>query len=130
MGFHKRNITKEIILSNINNIDFLLSSDASVLDDWSSKFIKDIDAKERIIREEIKKELMYSSGCPDRYENYKILKSLSETLISLMTNPSWLDIHFTQDKLGRFTDLKLEEMGVFEILKQKSIDRIIEHFNF
>lgn len=128
MGFHKRNITKDIILSNINDIDSLMSADAFIFDDWGYKFIKDLNIEERKLRKQIKEEQKLLTGCPDKHPKYKELKSLSETLVSLFNNPTWLDIHFTQDKLGRF-DLKLEEMCVFEILKQKSIDRIIEHYN-
>lgn len=127
MGFHKRNITKEIILSNINNIDSLMNADAFTFDDWGYKFIKDLNIEERKIREQIKEDQKIISGCPDKHHRYKELKSLSETLISLFNNPSWLDIHFTQEKLGRF-ELQLEEMGVFEILKEKSIKSIIKYY--
>jgi hypothetical protein len=129
MGFHKRNITKEIILSNINNIDSLLSADAFVLDDWSSKFIHDLDIKERELRKKIKEENKLSSvSCPDKNPNYKDLKSLSETLIGLMTDPDWLDIHFTQDKIGRF-DVPFESLGVLEDLKKIATDRIIKYYD-
>lgn len=127
MGFHNRTLTKEIILTNLHNIDSLLNADAFITDSWSSKFIKDINRKERLLREKIKLDNQFQSGCPNKHIDYSKLESLSETLISLKTNPDWLDIHFTQDKLGRF-HLEIHEMGVFEVLIEKSIDAIIIHF--
>jgi len=46
----------------------------------------------------------------------------------LKNNPSWLDIHFTQDKLGRFK-LDIDEFGVFDVLKEKSIKAIIDYYD-
>ncbi len=124
----KKYIRKEYLLINIVNIDSLLKSDLLVMDRWSTNFIKDMNYNERIIRKKIKEEESYKSGCPNNNINYFKLKSLSETLISLKTNPSWLDIHFTQDKLGRF-NLSIDEFGKFDILVQKSINSIINYYD-
>jgi hypothetical protein len=43
MGFNKRYINKEIILSNLSTIDILLKSDGLTMDVWSSNFIKDLN---------------------------------------------------------------------------------------
>jgi len=41
MGFNKRFITKNKILStNNSDLDILFSADALIMDDWSSKFLK------------------------------------------------------------------------------------------
>lgn len=126
MGFHKRYITKDIILSNILKLDVLLSSEILIMDDWSSRFVKDLDPLERKIRKKVIEEQI--SGCPDKHQNYSNLKSLSESLISLKTNPSWLDVHFVQDKLGRF-DLEIDEFGDLKKVSKKAIDKIIDYYS-
>jgi hypothetical protein len=126
MGFNKKYITKEGILSNMKDIKRYLKADALLMDDeWSVKFINDLDYNERQLRTKMKREI--TSGCPDKHKDYSKLKSLSETLISLMTNPSWLDIHFTQEKLGRF-QMEIHEFGNLDILKDKAIKSIIEYY--
>lgn len=126
MGFHKRYITKDIILSNILKLDVLLSSEILIMDDWSSKFVKDLDPIERKLRHKMILEQV--SGCPDKNQNYSSLKSLSESLISLKTNPSWLDVHFVQDKLGRF-DLEIDEFGDLNKISKKAINKIIAYYS-
>jgi hypothetical protein len=128
MGFHKRFITKYSVLENISDLDNLFDADALIMDDWSGKFSNDLNHEERKLREKIKEDQKYSSGCPDKHPDYPQLNSLSEALIGLMTNPTWLDIHFVQDKLGRF-QLEIDEFGDFEKLKTKSIEAIVNHFN-
>jgi hypothetical protein len=98
------------------------------MDSWSNQFTNDLDPSERKLREKIKEDQKYSSsGCTDKHPDYPKLKSLSETLIGLMTNPTWLDIHFTKTKLNlQFT---LEDSGQFEIQKNKCIASIIEYYD-
>ncbi len=43
MGFNKRYITKSKILNNLDNLTMLFKSDALILDEWSSKFHKEIN---------------------------------------------------------------------------------------
>jgi hypothetical protein len=128
MSFHKRYINKEILLENISNLDKLFKADALMMDDWMTKFYQDLDPVERQLRIKMNQELTFWSGCPDKHTDYPKLKSLAETLISLKNNPSWLDIHFTQDKLGRFK-LDIDEFGVFDVLKEKSIKAIIDYYD-
>lgn len=128
MGFHKRYISKETIISHITDLDTLFKADALIMDMWSTRFTQDLDEEERKIRQKIKEDQKLLSGCPDKHPDYHKLNSLSETLIDLMTNPTWLDIHFVQDKLGRF-QLEIDEFGDFEKLKTKSIEAIVNHFN-
>lgn len=126
MGFHKRYIKKQNILDNISKLDILLNSDILIMDDWSNRFTKDINLSERKIREKIKEEQKYLSGCPDKHPDYPQLNSLSEALIGLMTNPTWLDIHFTKTKLG--LQFSFEDLGLFETQKNKCIESIIEYY--
>lgn len=128
MGFHKRYITKYSVLDHIGDLDTLFKADALIMDMWSTRFTQDLDQEERKIRQKIKEDQKLLSGCPDKHPDYHKLNSLSETLIDLMTNPTWLDIHFVQDKLGRF-QLEIDEFGDFEKLKTKSIEAIVNHFN-
>lgn len=128
MGFHKRFVNKENILPNLGDIDSFLNSDALIFDDWSYKFYQDLNQEERKLRQQIKEDLKDFSGCPDKHPDYSKLLSLSETLISLINNPSWLDIHFTQDKLGRL-NLEIDEMGVLDKVKEKAIQAIIDYYD-
>jgi hypothetical protein len=98
------------------------------MDSWSNQFTNDLDPSERKLREKIKEDQKYSSsGCTDKHPDYPKLKSLSETLIGLMTNPTWLDIHFTKTKLN--LQFPLEDSGQFEIQKNKCIASIIEYYD-
>ena len=127
MGFNKKYINKEGILANINKLDVYLKSDAMVMDAWSGKFYKDLDKNERKLRDQIKVDNMCLSGCPNSHKDYTQLKSLSETLLSLMgDNPDWLDIHFALDKLK--PKIEEDQMGVFDELKEVAIKAIIEYY--
>jgi hypothetical protein len=127
MGFHKRFITKDLILSDIKNLDILLSADALFFDSWSERFCSDLDTEERKLREKIKEDQRILSGCHDKHEDYNKLNSLSETLIGLITNPTWLDIHFTKTKLH--LEFPFDWGGNFEIQKEKCIQEIIKYYD-
>lgn len=148
MGFNKIHIDKSDILSKLKSnkginyttplvremkIDQLFSkADAVITDSWSAKFLKDLNPKEREIRENLAKKHMLDSG-PFflRDADYKNLTSLSECLISLMTSGSdyfyhhWIDINFAIEKLG----IKVNNDADFEILKEKCINAIIKYFD-
>lgn len=126
MGFHKRFITKYSVLEHINDIDSLFDADALIMDNWSRKFSDDLNLEERKLREKIKEDQKFLSGCPDKHEDYSKLNSLSEALIGLMTNPTWLDIHFTKTKLG--LQFSFEDSGLLESQKNKCIESIIEYY--
>lgn len=127
MGFNKRFITQYSILENISNLDRLFKADALIMDMWSTRFTNDLNQEEREIREKIKEDQRILSGCPDKHPDYNKLKSLSETLISLKTDPTWLDIHFTKTKLG--LQFPFEDGGLFEVQKNKCIKAIIDYYN-
>jgi len=124
MGFNKKFITINSLLENIQNLEgYFGSADAFVFDDFSFKFYTELDSNEREIRKTIKSEL--KTGCPDSHPKYSELHSLSENLISLYKDPSWLEIHFTKDKLN----CSLEICGDFEEQKKLSINKIIDYFS-
>ena len=96
MGFHKRFITKDLILSqkDFESIDSLLDADALIFDTWSSNFFKRFDENYKIYQEKrnnhIEENKFASSFTnTDGFDKYHI----SNILINLKINPSWLDIH-------------------------------------
>jgi hypothetical protein len=129
MGFNKRYINKEIILSNLSTIDILLKSDGLTMDVWSSNFIKDLNKNQRKLRDELISDTIFSSNPNDvlNHKNFYLLNSLSETLINLSTNPSWVDIHIIYIKTG----FKIEESeaGFFDKISKKAIDAAISHYD-
>jgi hypothetical protein len=129
MGFNKRYLNKSLILSNLSKIDKLLNADALITDMWSSNFIKDLSEKQRKLREELVIDTMFSSN-PNavlNHKNFYLLNSLSEALINLSTNPSWVDIHIIYIKTG----FKIEESeaGSFDKISKKAIDAAISHYD-
>ena len=128
MGFHKRYINKVCILENITDLDTLFKADALIMDMWATKFTNDLNREERQLREKIKEDQKFLSGCPDKHPDYDKLDSLSEALVGLMTNPTWLDIHFTKTKLG--LQFPFEDGGLFEVQRDKCIKAIIDYYDF
>jgi len=139
MGFHKRYIHKDNILNILNSdddvasitrditIDRLFNADALIMDKWVNSFYEGLNPEERKIREYFyEKYLFYSLHEFLKDEEYPKLKSLSEALISLHRNPSWVDIIFTVEKLK--LTIKLDESGRFDSLIKKCINAIIDHF--
>jgi len=124
MGFHKRTIHKENILENIDNLDVLFHADALIMDDWSSKFKNDMSKKDRKLIDDIYEKNQFLSYHTD---DYKQLSSLSECLISLMTEPRWAPLLYTLERLE--VDIKEEERGRFHKLKAKAIDAIIKYYS-
>lgn len=126
MSFNKRRITKDGIIHNIGNIEKYLNADAIFLDKWSSSFINDLNTEERAIRIKIKEDQRFLSGCPDTHSDYNKLNSLAESLIGLLTDPNWLDIHFVNKKLSLPLDIK--NSGIFETQKEICINAIIDYY--
>ena len=127
MGFHKRYIRKENILDSISKLDTLLNAEILIMDNWSNRFTNDLNREERQLREKIKEDQKFLSGCPDKHPDYDKLNSLSEALVGLMTNPTWLDIHFTKTKLG--LQFPFEDGGLFETQRDKCIKAIIDYYD-
>jgi hypothetical protein len=140
MGFHKRYIKKEIILSRLKSdnivsltreisIDRLFNADALIMDTWSCRFHSGLKPEERNIRSYLNEKYIFDSGFRfmDDIE-YKKLTSLSEALVSLSMNPTWVDICFVLDKLKIKVDSETES-GKFQILVDKCKMSIIGYFD-
>lgn len=124
MSFHKRHITKDGIIANINDLDRYFSADALMMDSWSSRFYKDLDKKDRkLIKELYEKNKFHSFHTDD----FKQLSSLSECLISLLNKPTWEPVLFTIWRLGITVEEK--EVGHFPSLLEKSINGIIDYYD-
>ena len=133
MGFNKRYITKEKILSNSKDIDTLLKTDALMMDGWSKLFIDDLRPEQRKIRKDIMNITSFSSNLSDttNHKDFKLLDSLSETLIHLLSDPNWIDILMTDSKIkierGETEDGYWH--GHFNTMKKSSIDSIISYYD-
>jgi hypothetical protein len=126
MGFNKRYLNKEILLSNIEKIDLLLNVDALVMDSWASNFIKDINKNQRRIRKELINDIGYDLSMKYiNHRNFYLLNSLSEAIINLKTNPNWVDIHIVWIKTG----FKLDEQGNFDILSKRALEYAISYYD-
>ena len=96
-----------MILKNVDNVSYiagLVNADALIMDDWSDNFFKNFNFKWETynkIREEIMDATMFDShhNGITGHKNYKLLFNLSNTLLNLKTNPSWIDIVLTYDIL-------------------------------
>jgi hypothetical protein len=126
MGNHQRFITKDNIIENIFRIDDFLDGENLLYDEWSNRFKDQINIEERGLRNSIKEKMLLNGGCADQHYGYGELISYSECLISLLTDPCWLDVHFTKEKIG--IELKLEEMGNFDIQVDKCIVALTKYF--
>ena len=139
MGMHVRHIDKYNVMYYLKDgsitsaireikLNELFHSELLVMDTWTSRFYHDLNQKERDIRKNLEEKYRFDSGCSFiNDDDYKNLKSLSETLISLINNPLWIDIFIVGEKLK--VDIKPDEMGMFEPIRQKCIDAIIKHFD-
>ena len=62
MGFNKRHLSKEKILSNLSNIDNLLKADSLMMDQWSSYFVEDLKPEQRDLRKELLEDTKFDSN--------------------------------------------------------------------
>lgn len=118
MGFHKRFITKDLILSqkDFENIESLLKADALIFDTWSSNFFKrfdenyiDYQKKRQTFIEENKFSSSFTNT--DNFDKYYI----SNILINLKYNPDWLDIHLCIESF-RPIEIPKSVSGKFDLL--------------
>ena len=143
MGFNKRYIRKEMILENVSNINFickLVNADALIIDTWSSNFYDNFNfkcVKYNKIREVIKKDIIFNSHHNNvlNHENYKELFNLSNVLLNLKTDPSWVDVLLTGDILNEIDtdfmkkkDTPKEITGRFDELVIYHIKLIEEYY--
>lgn len=138
MGTDIRHISKSTIIYLLKNENFtaavremkintLFHSELLVMDDWTSKFYHDLNPKERKIRIELHEKYAFDSSSNFINDNdFKDLKSLSEALLSLVNNPSWIDIFIVIDRLKIV--ITPDESGRFELIREKCIDALIDFF--
>lgn len=125
MSFTKRILRKEIVIDNLENVQNLLKVDCLILDKWSSNFYNELNPDDREIRKKIISE--FKGGCPNSHPEWHRLNSISESLISISSNPNWVDIHFIQEKIGRL-ELSEGEGGSLEKITQKAKELAIKYF--
>ena len=118
MGFHKRFVTKDLILSqkDFESIDSLLNADALIFDTWSSNFFKRFDENYKIYQEKRNnyiEENKFASSFTNTngFDKYYI----SNILINLKINPSWLDIHLCIEAF-RPIEIPKSISGKFDLL--------------
>lgn len=142
MGFNKRYIRKGMILNNPENVSYiagLVNADALIIDDWSDKFFKNFNFKWKTynkIREEIIDVTKFDSH-PNgitSHRNYKDLFKLSNVLLNLKTNPSWIDILLTYDILKEMDVEFIEKIpknitGKFDELVPYHIELIERYYD-
>lgn len=134
MGFHKRFISRDTVLSkkNINDVLSMLNADALIYDNWSYNFFKEIKGlkKEDIQnfqkrRNELQMETMFKSSLPDVSSINDI--PLSLTYINLLKDPCWIDIQLAS--LSFKEDIPFEIQGHFRGFCEFYINLIENKFN-
>lgn len=142
MGFNKRFVRKEMILNNSENISYIagiVNADALMIDDWSDKFFKNFNFKWKTynkIRDSINNEVVLDSNLDNitNHKNYKDLFKLSNVLLNLKTNPSWIDILLTYDILKEMDVKFIEKIpnnitGKFDELVPYHIELIERYYD-
>jgi hypothetical protein len=114
-------------MNNISYIKNLVNADALILDSWSKKFFDNFNFKSNYqkIRRELNEDTKLSSNLEDtkNHNNFNKLKSMSNILINLKTNPQWVDVILVQEILD-IKDIDVDRRGRFDLLVQDSIERI------
>ena len=141
---HRRSIDKDYILFYLKNknsdrltaltreikIDTIFDSEILILDSWASKFYKELNPIESEIRKSLKEKHKFSSSHSFiNDDDFKNLNSLSEALISLLTEQSpWIDIHLVIEKLKLRDSIPPEDHGKYTVLRDKCIEALIGYF--
>ena len=123
MGFNKRYVKKDNILNSLNN-EYMSSygkADALISDMWSSNFFKNYKwdyNKYEAIRNTILENTKFSSNLSDieNDSSFNKLKHLSNVLINLENNPTWIEVLLTSKILN--IEVKEEDKGQFDKLVQ------------
>jgi hypothetical protein len=126
MGFHKRFITKDLILSqkSFEDIEGLFNADALIFDTWSSNFFKRFDEKYEEYqdkRNQIEEDHKFQSSWPD----VSTLNGhyLSNILINLRLDPNWIDIQLCIETF-RPIDIPQSISGKFDLMRNFCIQLI------
>jgi len=122
MGFHKRFITKDLILSqkSFEDIERLFNTgfkaDAVIFDTWSSNFFQRFDEKYLEYQDKrnlINEEHKFQSSWPDVSDlngHY-----LSNILINLKLDPNWVDVQLCIESF-RPIDIPQSISGKFDLM--------------
>lgn len=97
MGFTKRYINKDMILRNVDNLRYvsrLVRADGLIMDIWSKNFFDNFDFKYESYNKNREEAIETNSSDLEK------LKRLSNILINLKTNPTWLDINLVSEMIG------------------------------
>jgi hypothetical protein len=127
MSASKRYITKETILSNLDDLDSVFKADCLIFDKWSFRFFEDLNLKEREFRESYDGDFTKLLSSVVSIGDIKNLTSFSETLISLHNDPKWIDIEFVAIKLG--LNIEKEDSGQLFKIARIASQKIIEFFD-
>lgn len=126
MGFFKRFVTKDLILSQKSNEDILhlLDADAIIFDTWSSNFFKRFDNNHQEYQDKRLKKIeenKFSSSYSDiqDFNTYYI----SNILVNLKNDPCWIDIHVCIESFKPI-EIPIGISGQFDLLCKFCINLI------
>jgi len=135
MSFNKRYVTKEIIMSNIDNESYIADfkkADALITDYWSSKFLENFNYNHKeyqSIRESLNEKYALSSNPSDVEKSFDFdkLKKISNVFINLKKSPAWIDIILATKML----DIRFESgtSGKFNEMLEITIKKIEDYYN-
>jgi hypothetical protein len=118
MGFHKRFVTRDLIMGckSFEEIEDLLNADALILDSWSSNFVERLDRNHKEYQQkrlERIEESKLSSSFPNTDTFDKL--HLSNILMNLKNDPNWLDIQLCIESF-RPIDIPITIAGKFDLM--------------
>jgi hypothetical protein len=130
MGFNKRFVKKEMIVNNINNLNYisnLVNVDALVIDDWSDKFYKNFDFNYKTYNDLRKNIISDTEIYSDNkrileHNDFIKIKKLSNVYVNLKTNPDWVDIQLANSILEEIIPDDIS--GKFDLLVNFFIKKI------
>ena len=136
MGFNKKYITKDLIISTIKsngslNELFNKNVDALIMDSWSSKFRDNYNFNDQynIDRKKLDDDTGFSSFHKARveHENFAKLKNISNIYEHLITDVNWIDILLVGDIFNPL-DHPSNIAGKFIGLRDFCVKRLDEYF--
>jgi hypothetical protein len=130
MGFNKRFVKKEMIINNINNLNYisnLVNADALLIDDWSDNFYKNFDFNYKTYNDLRKNIISDTEIYSDNkrileHNDFIKIKKLSNVYVNLKTNPDWVDIQLANSILEEIIPDDIS--GKFDLLVNFFIKKI------
>jgi hypothetical protein len=130
MGFNKRFVKKEMIINNINNLNYisnLVNADALLIDDWSDNFYKNFDFNYKTYNDLRKNIISNTEIYSDNkrileHNDFIKIKKLSNVYLNLKTNPDWVDIQLVNSILEEIIPDDIS--GKFDLLVNFFIKKI------